>query len=63
MERTDNDDVMLPRYLDRMLPDEFGTSGSDVSEQGENQNPRQAVTQITTNQNVQIPAGQSPTQS
>jgi hypothetical protein len=57
MERTENDDAILQRYLDQMLPDEFGIGGSDHSEQEEN--PRQDVTQTTTNQNVQIPAGQT----
>jgi hypothetical protein len=57
MERTQNDDAILQRYLDRMVPDEFGTGGSDHLEQEEN--PRKAMTQITTDQNVQMPAGQT----
>jgi hypothetical protein len=46
----ENDNAILQRYLDRMVLDEFETGGSEVSEQEEN--PREAVTQIDTNQNV-----------
>jgi hypothetical protein len=60
MKRTENDDTILQRYLDRMLPDEFGIGGSDHSEQEEN--PRQAVTQITTNQNAQTTSRENPKQ-
>jgi hypothetical protein len=52
MKRTENDDAILQRYLDRMLPNEFGIGGSDHSEQ--ERNPCQAFSQITTNRNVQI---------
>jgi hypothetical protein len=59
MERTQNDNAILQRYLDRMLSDEFGTGGSDHLEQEEN--PRQAVTQITTNQKFRCQPGKPET--
>jgi hypothetical protein len=57
MRRTGNDNAILQRYLDHMVPDDFGTCGSEFGEQ--EKNPDQAVTQITTNQNVQTQARQN----
>jgi hypothetical protein len=33
MERTENDYSILQRYLDRMVPDDFGTDGTEFAEQ------------------------------
>ena len=48
MEWTDNDNPIMRRYLDRMVPDDFGRGGSEFGEQ--EKNPDQAVTQIITKQ-------------
>jgi hypothetical protein len=57
IERTENDNPILQRYLDRMVPDDFITDGSEFEEQEENSG--QSVTQITTNQNAQMQVRQS----
>ena len=57
MEWTENDNPILRRYLDRMVPDDFGRGGSEFGEQ--EKNPDEAVTQIITNQNVQTQARQT----
>jgi hypothetical protein len=57
MERTENDNAILQRYLDRMVPGDFIAGGSEFEEQEENSG--QSVTQITTNQNEQTHVRQS----